>query len=129
MIGSWGPYVFSVSEDRIFAPSGGKFEIEGRWTTHETQGAKPQSEFLGPGIGTFSCDIQLRADFGISPRTVIRQIREDVNKGAYYPLIFGGEPQGDGNWKCTSVSEAWDIVYSGGELFAATISLSLEEYV
>lgn len=129
MIGCWGPYVFSVSDARIFTPSNGKFETEGRWTTHETQGAKPQSEFLGPGIGKFTCDIQLRADYGIPPRTMIRRLREDVSRGAHYPLIFGGEPQGEGSWKCTSLSEAWDVVYNGGELFAATLTLSLEEYV
>ena len=56
-------------------------------------------------------------------------LRQMAERGQAWPLILGGMPQGLHNWTLDSVSESWDVVYGGGELAAATVKLTLTEYV
>jgi len=130
MVGSFGGgIVFTVSGEQVLTFSNMTREIAGRWTAHEAAGVKPRAEFLGPDCQKVNLDITLSASLGVRPRRVLEAIEAMAESGEAEYLIIGSRPVGQHPFRITGSSEAWDTVYSGGELARATVTLTLEEYV
>ncbi len=128
-VGSLGSsIVFTVSEGQVLTFSNMTRETAGRWASHEAMGVKPKAEFLGPDCQKITLDIQLSATLGIRPRRVLETIEDMVESGTAEYLIIGSRPVGRNPFRVTASSEAWDTIYSGGELARAKVSLTLEEY-
>lgn len=129
MIGTLGSkIVFEVSDETALFFSEMTREISGRWAEHETQGVKPKPEFLGPGNQTINLPITLSASLGVRPRAVMEQVEGMVEAGAAEYLIIGNKPVGKNPFRLTASSEAWNTIYSRGELAKATVTITLEEY-
>lgn len=129
MIGTLGSkIVFEVSDETALFFSEMTREISGRWAEHETQGVKPKPEFLGPGNQTINMPITLSASLGVRPRAVMEQVEGMVEAGAAEYLIIGNKPVGKNPFRITASSEAWNTIYSRGELAKATVTITLEEY-
>ena len=128
MIATFGGVIFSVDGWRVLTPSKISRTVKGRWASHETIGRKPAAEYLSPDLQSVSLDITLRADMGVRPRTMLELLERIVERGNVSRLIIGGRPVGRNPFRLVSVSEEWNTVFSGGELFSASVSLSLEEY-
>lgn len=120
--------VFVVSDKKVIAFQNFKQTVSGRWSIHDLIGQKPKPEFNGAGIRKITFEIMLDATLGVKPRTVIERIEKVIENGYAAELVIGGKPVGLSLWRITSMSETWDVIYSGGELAKAKISLSLEEY-
>ena len=129
MIGSFGPIVFRTSDGFTLTPGKISRTVKGRWAKHETIGGRPQSEFLSADLSTVELEIQLRADLGVRPRAMISRLESMAEDGEVHRLIIGGKPVGRHPYKLTQLSESWNQMFRGGELFSATVSLSLEGYV
>ncbi|MDO4495903.1 MAG: phage tail protein [Clostridiaceae bacterium] len=129
MIGSFGPVIFSVSSLAVLTPTNISRNVSKRTTVHEVIKGKPRTEYLGPDLQTFSFDITLRAEYGVKPRMMLDLLSKMAEGNNAYLLQIGGRPIGEHDWCLDSVSEAWDTVYSMGELSQATVNLSLTEYV
>jgi hypothetical protein len=130
MIGTLGnKIVFEVSDQKIQTFSDMSRNISGRWATHEVQGEKPRAEFLGAGLQSVELTIRLSAKWGVRPRAVLETIEQMVETGIAEYLVIGSRPVGKNPFRLTAASETWDTVYNKGELAAATLSLTLEEYV
>ena len=120
MIGTLGrKIIFEVSDNRVLTFESMSREVSGRWTEHEVLGVKPKAEFLGPGLQTISLTIHLSAALGV---------KRMVERGTAEYLVIGGRLVGRRPFRVTGSSEAWDKVYSRGELAKATLTISLEEY-
>jgi hypothetical protein len=129
-IGSWGKeIVFSVSSDKVFTFRNFKQTLSGVWATHSRMKKKDQSEFIRPGLRNVTMDIQLLASLGVKPRKMIDILEAAVTKGQYNQLVIGGRALGKNQFKVINVSEAWDCVMNGGELVAATVTVTFEEYL
>lgn len=129
MIGTLGKkIVFEVSDKCAFTFLTMTREISGRWAEHEVMGAKPKAEFLGPGLQTGTLEINLSATMGVRPREVIEAVENMVESGAVEYLIIGNKPVGKNPFRLISSSEAWNTVYSRGELVKATLTITLGEY-
>ena len=125
MIGTLGrKIIFEVSDNRVLTFESMSREVSGRWTEHEVLGVKPKAEFLGPGLQTISLTIHLSAALGVKPRRIL----DMVERGTAEYLVIGGRLVGRRPFRVTGSSEAWDKVYSRGELAKATLTISLEEY-
>ena len=123
MIGTLGrKIIFEVSDNRVLTFESMSREVSGRWTEHEVLGVKPKAEFLGPGLQTISLTIHLSAALGVKPRRILDMVERMVERGSAEYLVIGGP------FRVTGSSEAWDKVYSRGELAKATLTISLEEY-
>lgn len=120
--------VFEVSDETALILQEMTREISGRWAIHETMGAKPKAEFLGPGLQTISLTIHLSAALGVKPRRILDMVERMVERGSAEYLVIGGRLVGRRPFRVTGSSEAWDKVYSRGELAKATLTISLEEY-
>lgn len=129
MIGTLGKgIVFETSDTRILTPGQFSRTTGGRWSTHAVIGEKPKPEFSGPDLQGITFTIKLRADLGVKPRQVLWTLEHMAETGAAELLIIGGTPLGN-KWTVTGTSETWDVIMSGGELFSATVSVTLAEYV
>lgn len=129
MIGTLGTkIVFEVSAERLLTFETITREISGRWTAHEILGAKPKTEYLGPGAQAASLTIRLSAALGVKPREMLETIESMVESGSAEYLVVGGKMIGQNKFYIESASESWDRLYSRGELAAASVALNLGEY-
>lgn len=129
MIGTLGGLVFEASAARTLTPNAMTRTVSSRAVAHETIGGKPRTEFLGPGLQTVQIDILLRADLGTKPRATLEQLERMVETGEVNKLVIGGRPVGQNKFRVTGTSETWNHVFRGGELFSASVTLDLEEYL
>ena len=128
MIGTLGrKIIFEVSDNRVLTFESMSREVSGRWTEHEVLGVKPKAEFLGPGLQTISLTIHLSAALGVKPRRILDMVERMVERGSAEYLVIGGRLVGRRPFRVTGSSEAWDKVYSRGELAKATLTISLDE--
>lgn len=128
MLGTYGGLVFVASARKTLLPENINVEWSGRWSSVETPGNVPQSEFLGPDTGKVKFDMTFRADLGVKPERQLRMIRQMVEDGYYGRLILGGKPFGKLPLAIKSVSEKWNVLTQRGKIYAATVSVELEEY-
>ena len=128
-MGSWGPFVFETSDNKHFALRDITRTVGSTWSTHETIKGKPKAQYQAPALRAASGAVTLRADYGVRPRILLDELAQAAESSVVYPLIIGGKPLSQNPMRLTSISETWNTVYSGGELFSADVSLSFEEYV
>lgn len=126
---AFGPIVFSVSG--LAALNFNKFNrtTKKRTARHEVISGKPRTEYLGADLSTVTFEMHFDITYGVQPRMMLTLLHAMAEGSLAYPLVIGGRPQGIYNWSLDSVSEAWDTVYGGGELAAATVQVTLTEYV
>ena len=128
-IGSWGPFVFQVSDQKVFALKDITRSAGSSWATHNTIKGKPKTQYQAPTLRGTSGAVQLRADYGVKPREQLEAMAKAAEGSQVYPLIIGGKPLAQNPMRLTGISETWNTVYNGGELFSAEVSLTFEEYV
>lgn len=128
-IGSWGPFVFEVSDQKVFALRDISRSAGSNWSTHALIKSKPKTQYQAPTLRTATGSVTLRADYGVKPREQLEALAKAAEGSRAYHLIIGGRPVSQNYMRLTSVSETWNTVYNGGELFSAEVSLTFEEYV
>lgn len=128
-MGSWGPFVFQVSDKKMLVLRDISRSAGSTWSTHNLIKGKPKAQYQAPALRGASGAVTLRADYGVKPRTQLEALATAAEGSRAYPLIIGGRPLSQYPMRLTSVSEAWNTVYNGGELFSAEVSLTFEEYV
>lgn len=130
MVGNFGSsIVFETSDKKILTFSGMSQKVSGKYAKHSVTGQKDRPEFTGPGNRSVSFKILLDVNLGIRPRDVISRIEDAVENGETEYLVIGGHPVGKNKFYISSVSEAFDVVMSRGELARATLQISMEEYL
>lgn len=129
MIGYFGKIIFETSDRRILNFDGLKLDVSGRYASHEVIGRKPVTEYLGPGLITLSFTVNLNGSFGVKPRGEMERWLAMAEKGIAELLVIGGRPLGSDRWVVKAVSESWNTVFRGGELFSGKIDVTLEEYL
>lgn len=129
-IGNFGKLiVFETSDAKVLNFNDFQRTVTGNWGTHERIGKKPLSEFLGPGLQGLTFKISLSAQHGVKPRSTLNNIAKAIENGQVENLVVGGSKVGSNKWKITQMTEVWDTVLSQGELYRATLNLTLEEYL
>lgn len=136
-LGSFGGIVFKVvarikpdgtRTKKILTPFDIKQEVAGEWTEHKVIGKKARSEFSSPGLRTLQYSIMVDVQLGYKPHAILKKINQFVEKGKVDIFTLGTHKIGSGKWKMEKASEAFNRVYSGGELARATIDVTLSEY-
>lgn len=128
MVGSYMGRVFTVSSRRIFTPNNLKGSAGSDWASHEIIGGKAQSQWVGPKLKSYTMDILLRAQDGVSPRATLNFFQRAAEIQMADWFIIGGRPLSENPFKLVSVSDEWDTVLNGGVLIECRVSLSIEEY-
>ena len=129
-IGSWGrDIVFSVSDARVFTFRDFKRTNGSEWAMHKRFGAKDQPEWIKPSLAKVTFTMQLDANYGVRPRTILDELALACEKGTVNILVIGGKRVGYDRWRITNTSEAWEIIYQGGALARAKVDVTMEEYL
>lgn len=129
MVGLLGNIRFRVSERGVLVPRNFKREISSTWNTMERIGMKPMVEYGGPNLQTVSMEIILDAALGVRPKSMLRKLEQMAESPECYDLVIGKRRVGKGMWTIVKCSQAYDILLRGGEIYKATVSLTLQEYV
>lgn len=129
MIGTLGKsIIFEVSDEKALTFRNMTRDVSGRWADHEIMGGKPKPEFLGAGNQAITLEITLSAALGLRPRNVLEAVEAMVESGTAEYFVIGNRPVGKNPFRLMASSEAWNTIYSRGELAKATLTISLEEY-
>lgn len=128
-IGTFGPIRFSVSDQRILTFQNFKREVSGKWDKMERIGFKPLTVYHGPELQTVSFKIMIDAGLGVPPRDQLFEIERMTENAQAEYLIIGNRQVGSSRWVITKSSEAWEKVIVKGELYRASVDLTLQEYV
>ena len=129
MVGKYGSIIFETNDKRILAFRDFTQNVSGRWGNHSIIGKREKMEFNGPGKRKITFKMTFHGLYGVRPREMLEKLEAMVERGEVDYLIVGGRAIGGNRFAVTSISEAWNTVYSGGELAMATVSVTLEEYV
>lgn len=127
-IGSYGDIVFEVSDKRVLTLSKFRQKVSGQWAKHKIITGKPRPEFTGANSRSVTFTIMLDVTLGVKPRKMIERIEEMIENGYVDYMVIGNKAIGNSQFCITAMTEAWDVVYSGGELARAALDITLEEY-
>ncbi len=129
-IGHFGKdLIFRTSDKRVLTFDSFTQKVSGRWGTHNIIGSTPHKEYSGPGSRKVSFKMSFDALCGVKPRAMLELLENLIENGTVDYLVIGGRRIGNNRFYISDMSEAWDVVYGGGELERATVSVTLEEYV
>lgn len=128
-IGSFGPVIFIVSQEKVMTFQDLTRSSAGRWAQHDILGKKPKKEWIGPGVDTISFTMRFILSEELNPRTELDRLTELERTGRALPLVIGNKGLGTGLWVITSLSQAWEQIDNRGVVYAATVDITLEEYV
>ena len=103
------------------------YGVSGEWAVHKKIGKKANTEFLGPGLGSFSLSIVVDAKLGYKPHTVMKKLNSFCREGKHDTLVIGKHKIGY-EWKIDSVSNAYKKIWRNGQLTRCQIDLSISEY-
>ena len=129
MVGLFGDIRFRVSDSRVLTFRNFKKEISADWNSMERIGQKPLLEFGGPKLQTISFEITLDASLGVTPKIMLGRLERMTEGGEAYDLVIGKKRIGSHPWVITKCSQAWNVILRKGEIYRATVTLSLQEYV
>lgn len=129
MIGLLGGLRFRVNRNQTMTFKNFKREVSATWNSIDRIGMKPLTEFGGADLQKVTIEITLDASLGIKPRKIIDTIDRMIEEGEVNDLIIGKKRVGKNRWSITKASQMWDVILRGGELYKATLNLSLQEYV
>lgn len=129
MIGYFGDIVFETSDKKILTFSEFKHDSAGRWEKHAVVGEKPVSEFVGPDLDSITFTIALNGSNGVKPLDEIYKWHDMVNEGYADVLVIGNKILGSDKWVVKQISGTWNTVFNHGELYSASIDVTLEEYI
>lgn len=127
-VGSYMGQAFTVSSRKVFTPSSLKGGTGSDWASHEIIGGKSRSQWVGPKLKSYTMDILLRAQDGVSPRSVLDFFQRAAESQQVDWFIIGNAPICEHPFKLVSVSDEWDAVLNGGVLIECRVSLTIEEY-
>lgn len=128
MVGSYGKVIFEVSSKKILTPNKISRTLGATYATHTLIKNKPRKQLIGAKPEGVTLSITLRADLGYKPRNMLEKLRKMSENGQAERLIIGGVPASKLPLVILDISETWDVVLQHGELFQASVTLTMEEY-
>ena len=126
-IGNWGKtIVFKTSDKRILTFQNFNRQVTGKWAKHTAIKKMPRTEFVGPEQDKVTFTMVLSAAHGVKPRDTLKKIRTAVRTGKVNSLVIGKKKLGD--FYITTASEEWDVVFRKGQLWQASVDVTMEQY-
>lgn len=121
--------VFATSDNRILTFRDMARSVSARYGTHDVVGGKPKPEFLGPALQqvTFSMDFLL--ELGTEPWDMLANIENMTESGYCGMLVIGGVRVGNNLWTIIKSQEKWSQISNRGILIAASVDVTIQEYV
>ncbi|GGG19834.1 hypothetical protein GCM10007425_12800 [Lysinibacillus alkalisoli] len=129
VIGVFGPIIFEVSDNLIRTFDEFTRTNNERWETHDIDGAKPKSEYVGPGLDKISFTIDFTLSLDVNPIEEMDRVVRMSRNGEVHSLVIGNKRFGMNKFKLISVSGAYEQFDKNGVLWSSSTQVELEEYV
>ena len=133
VIGSFADVKFQVKTTKegklkVLTPNDIEQTVSSNWVEHQIIGRKfPKTEFVGANIRTMTMTIVVDRMLGQNPHSVMHKLNKFCEEGGVSKLTIGSHKIGN-KWKIQEMSEAFDRIYSKGQLTKATLNLTLAYY-
>lgn len=128
-IGCLGDIAFKVSADMVRTISNVTWSGSANYNTHARHLTDSLTEFTGVAPDEMTFEIVLSAFLGVSPMADINKIWEYERRGQALPLVIGAKAYGKYRWVIKSHKITMQTFSGSGDLIAATVSISLLEYI
>ena len=127
-IGMFGNLTFKVSDSVVKTFDGMDWDFSADYATHDRQGRTDLLEFLGPGLDTITFPVIFSVFLGTNPQREINKLRDMVRTGETSRLILGGRVYGSYKWVATGGKAKMQRFDNKGNLWEATVDMTLKEY-
>ena len=128
IIGCLGDVVFTVSEATVRTLDNMTWSGSARYAVHQRHLGTALTEFTGLDPQKITFDMILTTELGVDPLSEAQHIDALMSIGSVLPLVIGTRWYGRGCWTITNVSMKEQAFSTGGDVSAATVSVSLQEY-
>lgn len=125
-IGSFGDFVFEVSDKKIKSFDNFNIDSDSRWAEHEMINVKKRAEFLSDGDKKVTFDLKLSINLGINPAEERDVLYNYKATGAINYLIIGSRVIG--KFYIKSMSEEYSKIDGSGVIWEIKLKVTLNEY-
>ncbi len=129
IIGCLGDVVFTVSASTVRTLGNMSWSGSARYAVHERHLNNALTEFTGVDPDKITFDITLMAELGVDPTSEASKIRRMVRSGIAVPLTIGTTGYGRYRWNITKYEIKKQTFDRSGNLQAAVVSVTLQEYL
>jgi phage protein U len=130
VVGCLGTINFRVSSDYVETVEKLQYSRSARYAVHQRHGTSALTEFVGYDPAAVSIDVVLDRTLGISD--VMKEagrFEEYMVQGKALPLVLGHKTYGEYRWTIQSCRIVPTHYNGSGDVIAAKITLSLQEYL
>lgn len=128
IIGTLGDIIFSVSERKVKTFNDMKWETSANYATHDRHMQDDLLEFLGTEPGTISFSMHFSVMLGVNPVNELNKVLSAEKSGQVMRLVIGHKVYGRHKWVITKTSKSLERFDKKGNLWIASIDISLKEY-
>lgn len=128
IVGCLGSVVFTVSCSTVRTLNKLVWSGSARYAVHQRHLGTALTEFTGLDPQKITFDMILITELGVDPMSEAQHIDALMSIGAVLPLVIGSRWYGRGCWTITNFSMKEQAFSPGGDVSAATVSVSLQEY-
>lgn len=128
IVGCLGSVAFTVSRSMVRTLNKLVWSSSARYAVHQRHLNTALAEFTGLDPQKITFEIILTTELGVDPLSEAQHLDALMSIGAVLPLVIGSRWYGRGCWTITNVSLKEQAFSPGGDVSAATVSVSLQEY-
>ena len=129
IIGCLGDIAFTVSASTMRVLNNFQWSGTAKYAVHQRHLGRGLVEFTGVDPDQISFDITLLAQLGVEPIREIEKIQKYKEQGKTLPLTLGTKVYGKYRWVITGHTVKAQHFDRRGDLFMATLSIKLQEYL
>ncbi len=129
VVGCLGDISFFVSADTVRTLHNLKWSGSARYAVHQRHLGRGLLEFTGTDPDKITFDMTLTAELGVNPAAETEKIRRYMTSGRTLPLVIGRKAYGSYRWVITGYSLKAQAHDRRGNIYLATLSVTLQEYL
>lgn len=129
IIGCLGSVLFTVSEETVRTVNNLNWSGSARYAVHQRHGGSALTEFTGLDPDKLTFDMTLTAELGTNPAAEANRLAAMEQMGAAVPFVLGNQIYGKFRWTITNLQVKSKFFDVKGNLYAAAISVALQEYL
>lgn len=128
-IGCLGSVLFTASAETVRTVENLNLSGSARYAVHQRHGGSALTEFVGLDPDKLTFDMTLTAQLGVNPAAEINRLAIMKQMGAAVPFVLGDYIYGKYRWTITALKVKSKFFDARGNLYAAAVSVSLQEYL
>jgi len=126
-LGSFGPLVFEVSDERVRTPARFERRLSARLVEHEVVGGKARLERTGYTLSDVTLRMKFTVEMGLDPAEELSRLEALLFEGSAHPLLLG--KWNLGRFTLAEIREVITRTDGKGRILATEVEVKLKEYI